>query len=69
MLTTAVIIYLNLPIVMASPIETIPRVMLYLAFPISIFVSMLGIVVAELFNWSGFLTKSGKTASYEPAMI
>ena len=68
LLTTAIIMYFNLPAVMARPIDIIPRIIFYLAFPISVFVTMLGIMLMGFFGWS---TKPVGISDrpYDPAIV
>ena len=67
LLTSAVIIYLNLPAVMARPIDIVPRLIFYFAFPASVFVGMAAIGLAA--GLAGLLNPVADSSSLEPAIV
>ncbi len=62
LLTMTAIVYLNMPAVMAAPIEVIPRIAVYLAFPVSVFVAMAMTLLIHALGFSPALVGEHKPA-------
>ena len=67
LLTSAVILYLNLPAVMSRPIDIVPRLIFYFAFPASIFVGMAAIALVA--TVASLLRQIADSSSLEPATV
>lgn len=68
LLTVSVIIYFNLPAAMARPIDIIPRLIFYIAFPTSVFVGMLLITLMEVTGLSRTRVDIDPKKVVKPAM-
>ncbi len=66
LLTTSAIIYLNLPVVMASPFDSIGRIIMYLALPASIFVMIAGMALVEFVKWAVAHNKHSVKVNFHP---